>query len=103
MADSHTAIVTSGNLTRGSLYRNYEYGVHISDPAMVHRIAEDLHEYSLGAIDEINDLARVAATLRDQHNGTLESARPDLRQQFENQLENTLESLMELLLFSSGR
>ena len=100
VADSHTAIVTSGNLTHGSLRRNYEYGVHISDPAIVNRIAEDLHEYgSLGSVvslDEINNLARAATTLRDQHIGTLESARTDLRQRFDNQLENTHESLMEL-------
>ena len=100
VADNHTAIVTSGNLTHGSLYRNYEYGVRISDPDMVNRIAEDLHEYgSLGVVvspDEISNLARAAATLRDQYIGTLESARTDLRQRLESQLESTRESLMEL-------
>ena len=100
VADSHTAIVTSGNLTSGSLYRNYEYGVHISDPDMVNSIAADLQEYgSLGAtvtLDEISNLARVAATLRDQRVRTLESARAKLRRQFDSQLENARESLMRL-------
>ena len=100
VADEHMAIITSGNLTSGSLYRNYEYGIQISDPELVRRIALDLQEYgSLGAsvsLDDMDRIADVAATLRDKHSRRLDSARMNLRQEFENQLESVRESLMQL-------
>ncbi len=100
VADEHMAIVTSGNLTSGSLYRNYEYGIQIKDPLIVRRIALDLQDYgSLGAsvsLEEIERIADVAATLRDKHSKKLNSARENLRQEFETQLESVRESLMQL-------
>ena len=100
VADCHTAIVTSGNLTSGSLYRNYEYGVQINDSRMVRKIASDLREYgSLGMnmpLDEIQRLAEVADALRSQRDATLKSAQDGLRRQFENQMEETRESLRKL-------
>ena len=100
VADCHTAIVTSGNLTSGSLRRNYEYGVYIDDSAMVRKIASDLQEYgNLGmsvSLDEIYRLGEVAESLRSQRDATLQSARASLRQQFENQLEETRESIRAL-------
>ncbi len=100
VADEHTAIITSGNLTRGSLYQNYEYGIQITEPAMVRRVASDLREYgNLGAsvsVEELDHIADVAATLKDKHSRQLKSARWSLRQEFENQLESVRESLMQL-------
>jgi len=100
VADEHTAIITSGNLTSGSLYRNYEYGIQINDPELVRGIALDLREYgSLGAsvsLDEMDRIADVAATLRDKHSRKLDSARVNLRQEFEDQLVSVRESLMQL-------
>ena len=100
VADCHTAIVTSGNLTSGSLYRNYEYGVQISDSAMALRIASDLREYGrLGMnapLDELRRLGEVAESLRSRRDAALKSAQYGLRRQFENQMEETRESLREL-------
>ena len=49
VADAHTAIVTSSNLTNGGLWRNHELGVAITDPTAVKDIVDDLREYgSLG-------------------------------------------------------
>ena len=49
IADGHTAIVSSANLTDGGLRRNLELGVAITDPATVREIAGDLRAYgSLG-------------------------------------------------------
>ena len=100
VADCHTAIVTSGNLTSGSLYRNYEYGIQINDSRMVRRIASDLREYgSLGMnmpLDEIQRLAEVADALRSQRDATMKSAQDGLRRRFENQMEETRESLRKL-------
>lgn len=50
ISDSQRAIITSGNLTAGGLYNNYEYGVSISEPSLVARIKTDVQAYSrLGA------------------------------------------------------
>ena len=100
VADEHTAIVTSGNLTNGSLHHNYEYGVEIYDPTMVRRITRDLQEYgNLGAsvsVGELEYIADVAATLRHKHFEQLQSAHTNFREEFENQLESVQESLIQL-------
>ena len=100
VADEHTAIITSGNLTRNSLHRNYEYGVQISDSMMVRRIAADLQEYgNLGAqvsLQELEHIADVSGTLRDKHRRAINSARSNLRHEYEDQLETTRESLRQL-------
>ena len=100
VADDHTAIVTSGNLTFGSLYHNYEYGILVKDSALVRRIARDLQEYSnLGALvslDELDHLAEASRSLRDKHSRALSSARASIRQEFSIQLEAVHESLRQL-------
>lgn len=67
VADDHTAIVTSANLTNGGLWRNYELGVEITDPQEVSEIAADLREYgtfgvaiTADALDELGDMTRQA-------------------------------------------
>ena len=69
VADEHTAIVTSANLTNGGLFRNHELGVAITDPVAVQDIASDLREYgALGvlvpsdALAELDDMAQQAKT-----------------------------------------
>lgn len=58
VADEHTAIVTSANLTNGGLCRNRELGVAITDPDGVRDIADDLREYgNLGVLVPADDLA----------------------------------------------
>ena len=100
VADDHTAIITSGNLTAGSLYRNYEYGVRVDDPTMVQRIASDLHDYGkLGAgvsLEELDYLAEISISLRDKHFRALDSARADAKREFQSQLETARESLRQL-------
>ena len=71
VADEHTAIVTSANLTNGGLRRNRELGVAITDPDSVRDIADDLREYgNLGvlvpadALAELDDMAQQAQVSR---------------------------------------
>ena len=45
VADERLAIITSGNMTRESLHRNYEYGALITEPEAVRQIAADMREY----------------------------------------------------------
>lgn len=67
VADEHTAIVTSSNLTNGGIWRNHELGVAVTDPKSVKDIADDLEEYgrlgvsvSESELAELSDLARLA-------------------------------------------
>ncbi len=67
VADGHTAIGTSANLTGGGLSGNYELGVAITDTHAVSEIAGYLHQYANlgvpippGALVELNDLAQRA-------------------------------------------
>ena len=100
VADEHTAIITSGNFTNGSLYRNYEYGIRVDDADIVRKIANDLREYgNLGAevsLEELDHLAEVTETLRKKHSDALNSVRPDIKQEFEKELELTRYSILQL-------
>lgn len=62
IADSRMAIIGSANLTAGGLFQNHEYGVEVSDSALVQRIREDIVGYSeLGATVAYDVLVRYSA------------------------------------------
>lgn len=100
VADDHTAIITSGNLTAGSIYRNYEYGIRIDDPDLVRKITRDLLAYGdLGvsvSLAELDSLADTAKSLKDEYADTFNSARVSVRQELENRINVVQESLMQL-------
>ena len=100
VADEHTAIVTSGNLTHGSLYRNYEYGIRVTDSDLVRRIASDLLAYgALGttmSTEELDRIGEVAVQLREKYARQLGSAHSDLKREYEEQLSSTRDALFEL-------
>ena len=80
VADGHTAIVTSANLTHGGLIRNYELGIAITDPKAVSEIADDLEEYgNLGSIVPPDALAELDDKAKDarQRQGTATHSLPD--------------------------
>ncbi len=45
IADDHTAIITSGNLTNASLSRNLEYGIYVNDKETILQISDDIQQY----------------------------------------------------------
>ena len=100
VADEHTAIITSGNLTYNSLHRNYEYGVKISNRVMVREIASDLQAYGiLGAqvsLQELEHIAEISELLREKHRKAIDSARTNLRREFETELDSTRDTLRKL-------
>ncbi|MDR0927565.1 MAG: phospholipase D-like domain-containing protein [Ignavibacteria bacterium] len=64
--DNKEAIVTSGNLTAGGLYNNFEYGVYTDDNQLVSFIKNDLTDYgNLGALINSNDIQKYC-TLSDK-------------------------------------
>jgi phosphatidylserine/phosphatidylglycerophosphate/cardiolipin synthase-like enzyme len=77
-ADGRLATVTSGNLTGGGLFRNYEYGVLVRDPVLAARIQSDVMDYAaLGAELDRESLLRfceVAVEVRDACKAEIDSA-----------------------------
>ena len=69
VADSHTAIVTSANLTENGLRHNFELGVKITSAQAVSEIASDLAEYGAMGVpistDHLPDLDRLAQEARE--------------------------------------
>ena len=105
VADSHSAIISSANLTGGGLYTNYEYGILLSEPSLVSEVANDLEGYGkLGVqIDQIDlvELASAAKDLQARHSCMVSSARGQLRREFEDKLDKAKESLLILRAKSS--
>ena len=80
VADNHTAIVTSANLTSGGLWRNYELGVSITDSQEVRELSDDLREYGefgvlvpMDALVELDALARRARRYKEASDDTGDS------------------------------
>lgn len=64
IADGRQAIVTSGNLTAGGLYHNYEYGFLANDPVTVAQVRADIQGYRhLGVAIGRGDLEKYRKTL----------------------------------------
>lgn len=58
IADGARAIVTSGNLTAGGLYRNLEYGIELCEESLVKRIRHELLDFlQLGVLVPAEELA----------------------------------------------
>lgn len=100
IADDTLAIITSGNLTRASLYRNYEYGVQITDPSLVRQIAADIREYSsLGSEVSLPELERhteIAGRLQAKYRTSLETAGNRAAREFREELETARQELLNL-------
>lgn len=100
VADDHSAIITSGNLTQSSLNRNYEYGVHITEKALVRQVAEDVREYSsLGSpvtLAELDELTEITKSLRSKYAKVLQISRESAKKEYQESMELTRAILMNL-------
>ncbi len=100
VADEHTAIVTSANLTYGGLKKNCELGVAITDPDGVKDVVEDLREYgNLGvlipsdALSELDSLTQKAQASKD----TLDRSAPSSAARVHNAIRSKMNNrLVEL-------
>lgn len=100
IADAHTAIVTSANLTAGGLCRNYELGVAITEPRWVQDIADDLMEYGnlgvsapLDALVLIDDKAQEARRLKA---ATDNAASGSAKQEYDAALREIRDTVIDL-------
>ena len=100
VADDSLAIITSGNLTQASLYRNYEYGVRITEPETVRQIAADVREYgSLGtlvSLAELDEFTEIARTLKLKYAAALHTQRYHANKEFQDELDATHDALRNL-------
>ncbi len=91
IADHHTAVVTSANLTMGGLRNNVEYGVKIKLQPIVRAIKQHMEKYAeLGAIlpfEEVRRFGCAAAELRDLRREVEESGRKRLREELQHRLD----------------
>jgi len=102
VADEDLAIVTSGNLTAGGLYRNFEYGVEIRSDPVTGTIKRDILEYgALGADvppDQLDAYCNAADELQGLFDEQQRSTRREIRWRFEQSLRNAEESLIRVRL-----
>lgn len=100
IADESIGIVTSGNLTDGGLYRNYEYGVRLNDPILIRHVRQDLTEYAdLGNIvtrTQLDTLVQAAKDLRSLHRKKERQASREIRQEFARRVADTEVELMKI-------
>jgi hypothetical protein len=100
VADEHTAIITSANLTGGGLTKNFEYGAMINDPLTVASVRQDLRQYaSLGAFVSrrmLESLANTAADLKELRQQAERSARQRFQVAFNQKLAAAKDELLSV-------
>jgi len=91
VADAHTAIVTSGNLTGGGLNGNQEYGVLLRGPEEVAQVRADLVRYaSLGSLvplEMLQSLGEATGELKELRRETDKAVRAKFREILEQRTE----------------
>ncbi|MBN1362921.1 MAG: phospholipase D family protein [Sedimentisphaerales bacterium] len=102
VSDARCAIITSANLTRGGLERNYEYGVRIPESPVVASILQDISRYSeLGALvgrDSLQVYCDIANRVRAIYQRQRDSVTRSLRSEFEKHLAAAQDQLLRLRL-----
>ena len=100
VADNHTAIVTSANLTGGGIWRNYELGIAITDTQAVREISDDLREYGnfgipipADALTQLDGLAYQARQSKSVVDGGIDD---NANSEYEDALSNIARRLTEL-------
>ena len=97
IANRSTAMITSANFTHGGGMINFEYGVKISDRAVVQKIQEDMNEYKkLGANitqnqlesihDQVGEIKRIIEDEQKHINRTIKLHSIDLKREIEDNL-----------------
>ncbi len=107
ICDCSCAIVTSGNLTRGGLWQNYEYGLQVEDVELVARMRGDMSSYAeLGASISREALAHyrvVADEVRDAFRLQQRSIRSSVRADFDRKFRAAEDELLHLRIGGESR
>lgn len=102
VSDNSKAIITSGNLTAGGLFRNFEYGIEIGEKNTVAVIKNDIVSYSnLGAkvsFNEISSYCEVASEINKAYKQKEISARKEITQKFRKLFQQAEDKLIQFRL-----
>lgn len=100
--DNNKAIITSGNLTAGGIYNNFEYGVIINQKSKVSIIKNDLLSYAnLGAIinsEEINDYCEISEEIKKTYEQKEKSSKSEFEIQFKKAVTKANDELIKASL-----
>lgn len=98
IADERRAVVTSANLTDAGMRRNLEYGVYISQRALVEQVVADLRQYaSLGSsvnLAQLRHFQNIVAELRELKAQLEKRVTAKLRKEFDRKLRAVEEQLL---------
>lgn len=91
VSDKNKAIITSGNLTAGGLYNNFEYGIFTDDESSINLIKNDLLNYgNLGAV--INyDKIKTYCTISEEIKLLYKQKEKSSKKEFENKFKVAVE------------
>ncbi len=107
VADMHSAIVTSANLTFGGVRANYEYGIYLRDAKIVAQIRSDIIGYGeLGARLTELQLSRyveVADEVREAFQGQQRSITQTAKTVFDRLLHKAENELISLRVSGASR
>lgn len=99
VSDTNKAIITSGNLTAGGLYNNFEYGIFTDNEISIDCIKNDLLHYgNLGALinyDEIKTYCSISEEVKLLYRQKEKSARKDIENNFKIVLEKAETELIK--------
>lgn len=102
IADDHTAIITSGNLTVGGLVANFEYGIELNEPSLVRQVKNDISDYAnLGSIlheEQLIAFCEASGRVREAFRRQTASIADAYRREFQDQARMAEDQLIRLRL-----
>jgi hypothetical protein len=102
ISDTTRAIITSGNLTAGGIYNNFEYGVFIGEQKTVSNIKIDLLSYAnLGASinsAEIDAYCGISEELKELYRQKENSSKREFTEKFRRALSKANDELLKASL-----
>jgi len=102
ISDSNKAIITSGNLTAGGIYNNFEYGVFIKEDEKISVIKNDLLNYAnLGALinsEEINNYCEVSEEIKKLYKQKEKSVKSEIEIRFKKAIRKANDELIRARL-----
>jgi hypothetical protein len=106
VSDEKKAIVTSGNLTAGGIYNNFEYGIFLDNRISISKIKNDLVTYAnLGAIinyEEINSYCLISEEIKQLFRERENSSKKVIEAKFKKAIEKADTELIKAKIGSGA-
>lgn len=102
ISDEKSAVITSGNLTAGGIFHNFEYGVRVNDGPFVSSIKHDLLGFAeLGAkigLAEINSYCEISDEVSKLYREKENSVKSEAEQRFRQAITDANDQLISATL-----